>query len=76
MVIAALLVIPVLVIEESSFGEPWETLGDGLNWATWLAFVAEFVVMIRVTPQPWQWVKRHSIDVAVSLRREGLSLHG
>ena len=27
MVIAALLVIPLLVIEESSFGQPWDTVG-------------------------------------------------
>lgn len=65
MVIAALLVIPVLVIEESNFGQPWDALGQALNWGTWLAFLAEAVVMIRVTPQPMQWVKRHPIDVAV-----------
>lgn len=65
MVIAALLVIPLLVIEESNLGEPWDTLGDALNWGTWLAFVVESVVMIRVTPRPWDWIKAHPIDVAV-----------
>jgi len=39
MVIAALLVIPVLVIGESDFGEPWDTVATVLNWATWLAFL-------------------------------------
>lgn len=65
MVIAALLVIPVLVIEESNFGEPWDTIGQALNWGTWLAFLVEAVVMIRVAPRPWEWIKSHPIDVAV-----------
>ena len=34
--IAALLVIPLLVIEDSNFGEPWDTIGVILNWGTWL----------------------------------------
>jgi voltage-gated potassium channel len=65
MVIAALLVIPVLAIEESGLGEPWRTLDGVLNWGTWLAFLVEAVVMIRVTPHPWAWIKTHPIDVAV-----------
>jgi voltage-gated potassium channel len=65
MVIAALLVIPVLVIEESNWGQPWDAIGQFLNWATWLAFVVEAVVMIRVSPRPWEWIKRYPIDVAV-----------
>jgi voltage-gated potassium channel len=65
MVIAALLVIPLLVIEEGDFGEPWDTIGVILNWGTWLAFLVEAVVMVAVTPHPWEWVKRHPIDAAV-----------
>jgi voltage-gated potassium channel len=65
MVIAALLVIPLLVIEESDFGEPWDTVGVILNWGTWLAFAAEAVVMVAVTPRPVEWIKRHPIDFAV-----------
>jgi hypothetical protein len=34
MVIAALLVIPLLVIEDANFGEPWDTIGVILNWGT------------------------------------------
>jgi voltage-gated potassium channel len=65
MVIAALLVIPLLVIEESDFGEPWDTIGVILDWGTWLAFVTEFVVMMVVTPRPSAWIRRHPIDAAV-----------
>lgn len=65
MVIAALLVIPLLVIEESNFGQPWDAIGQVLNWGTWLAFVVEAIIMIRVSPRPWDWVKTHPLDVAI-----------
>ena len=65
MVIAALLVIPLLVIEESDLGEPWETVGVILNWGTWLAFAVEAAVMIWVTPKPLDWLKRNPIDAAI-----------
>jgi hypothetical protein len=45
--VAALLVIPVIVVEESAVGEPWKTIAALLNWAIWLAFVTELVVMPR-----------------------------
>lgn len=64
MVVAALLVIPVLVVQESELGEPWQAIADVLNWGTWLAFLAEFVVMMAVTPKPWTWIKQHPIDFA------------
>ena len=31
--VAALLVIPVIVIEESSVGQPWRGIATALNWA-------------------------------------------
>lgn len=65
MMVAALVVIPVVVIEASDFGEPWETVGAVLNWATWLAFLAEAVVMLSVVPDRWRWVRTHPIDIAV-----------
>src|SRR5262245_32786620 len=65
MVTAALLVIPLLVIEQSDVGEPWDAIGVALNWGTWLAFAVEFVVMTYVTPRPTEWMKRHPLDVAV-----------
>ena len=65
MVIAALLVIPLLVIEDSDLGEPWDAIGVILNWGTWLAFAIEVVVMITVTPKPMSWLKRHPLDAIV-----------
>jgi hypothetical protein len=35
MLVAALLVIPVLAIEESGADEPWSAVANVLNWAIW-----------------------------------------
>ncbi len=39
--VAALLVIPTLIIESSDLGQPWDAIAFALNWATWLAFATE-----------------------------------
>jgi voltage-gated potassium channel len=65
MLIATLLVIPVLVIEESNVSPAIASVGTALNWVIWLAFVAEFVVMLRVVPNPRAWLRTHPLEVAV-----------
>jgi voltage-gated potassium channel len=64
-VVAALLTIPILVIQESDFGEPWGTVATVLNWVTWLTFFAEAVVMLAVVPNRGRWLRRHLLDVSV-----------
>jgi hypothetical protein len=41
LLIAALLTVPAIVIEQSSAGQPWDDIAVVLNWATWLAFAGE-----------------------------------
>jgi voltage-gated potassium channel len=64
-VVAALLTIPLLVIQESDFGEFWGSVATVLNWATWTVFFAEAAVMLAVTPRRGRWLRHHLIDVAV-----------
>jgi voltage-gated potassium channel len=64
-VAAALLTIPILIIQESEFGEPWNTVAAILNWATWLVFLGEAVIMLSVVPDRRQWLRHHLIDLAV-----------
>lgn len=64
-VVAALLTIPILVIQESDFGEPWGTVATVLNWATWLTFFGEAVVMLAVVPDRRRWIRGHLLDLAV-----------
>jgi voltage-gated potassium channel len=65
--VAALLTIPVIAIEEVATREPWQTIGTVLNWATWLVFVAEVVIMLAIVPNRWLWVRTHSLDVIVTV---------
>lgn len=64
-IVAALLIVPLIAIEESSLGQPWDAIGVALNWGTWLVFVVEAVVMLAVVPDRWRWIRQHPIDVAV-----------
>jgi voltage-gated potassium channel len=63
--VAALLVIPAIAIELSALGEPWDTIAYVLNWATWVVFLAEVVIMLVVVDDRWDWVRHHPLDVAI-----------
>jgi voltage-gated potassium channel len=65
MLVAALLVIPVVVIEQSSFGQPWEAIGAALNWAIWLAFLGELVVMLAVVDDRSGWLRKHPLELLI-----------
>lgn len=65
MLIAALLVIPVIAVEQSDVGEPWRAMAGWLNWAIWLAFLTELIVMLIVVRDKWVWLREHPLEVAV-----------
>lgn len=67
MLVAALLVIPMLVIEESDLRAPWTVVAVVLNWATWLAFLTEVVVMLAVVPDRWRWLREHPVEVVATV---------
>jgi len=63
--VAALLVIPVIAIEQSSLGDGWKTAAAVANWLIWLAFLAEVVVMLALVPDRRRWLRDHPLDVAI-----------
>jgi voltage-gated potassium channel len=65
--VAALLTIPVIAIEEAATREPWQTIGTVLNWATWLVFLAEAVIMLAIVPDRWRWIRTHKLDVFITV---------
>ena len=67
MLVAALLVIPVIAVEQSDVGEPWRAAAGVLNWIIWIAFAVEVVVMLAVVRDRWAWVKTHPLEVAIVL---------
>jgi voltage-gated potassium channel len=65
--VAALLVIPVIVIEESNVSDTWKSVGAVLNWAIWITFALEVVVMLYVVPSKRQWLRDNPLEVAIVL---------
>lgn len=63
--VAALLVIPVIAIEQSSVGEPWTTVAAVTNWLIWLVFLGEVVVMLAVVPDRKRWLRAHPLEIAI-----------
>ncbi len=63
--IAAVLVVPVIVVEESSLGESWRTVAGVVNWAIWAAFAAEVVVMLALVRDRARWLHEHPLEVAI-----------
>jgi len=64
-IVATLLVVPVLILEESRVDPPWTTIATVANWAIWLAFLAEVVVMLTVVPDRRRWAREHPLDIAI-----------
>ncbi len=59
--IAAVLVIPVIVIEESNVAEPWDTAAYVANWLIWTVFLAELVAMLVIVPDRRRWLVQHPL---------------
>jgi voltage-gated potassium channel len=65
--VAAVLVIPVIVIEEANVGHTWKTIGGVVNWIIWLTFAAELFAMLAVVPSKWRWLRTNPLEVAIVL---------
>jgi voltage-gated potassium channel len=65
LLVAALLTIPLIAIEQSGAGEPWDSISAVLNWTTWLAFLGELVLMLSVVPDRGRWLRDHPLEVAI-----------
>jgi voltage-gated potassium channel len=65
MLVAALLVIPALVIEQSATGDAWGNAATVLNWVIWGAFALELAVMLAIVPDRRRWLRTHPLEVAL-----------
>lgn len=63
--VAALLVIPVIVIEQVNASHGIKTFGATLNWVIWVAFASELVVMLAVVPDRMRWLRAHPLEAAI-----------
>jgi len=63
LIVAALLTIPVIAIEQSSLAEPWDTIAAVLNWTTWLVFLVELAVMLALVDDRRRYLREHPLDL-------------
>jgi voltage-gated potassium channel len=65
LLVAALLTLPAVAIDEAQFGSGVDTVAVALNWATWLPFLVEVVVMLAVVPDRRRWLREHPIELII-----------
>jgi voltage-gated potassium channel len=65
LLVAAVLTIPVTILQLLPPADPWRTIADVTNWLIWLAFLAELVVMLAVVPSKRAWLRDHPLEVVI-----------
>jgi voltage-gated potassium channel len=65
MLVAALLVVPAIAIEQSEASGALNAVAVAINWGTWLAFLAEAVLMLSVVDDGRQRIRDHPVEVAI-----------
>ena len=67
LLVAALLAIPVIVVQESDLGPPWEGIATVLDWVIWGTFALQLVVMLAIVPERRRWLADHPLEVLIVL---------
>jgi hypothetical protein len=65
LLIAVLLTIPVVVIEQAHASGGWKHAAAVTNWLIWSAFAFEVVAMLLVVPNRRHWLRGHLLEVAI-----------
>ncbi|HET6260812.1 MAG TPA: hypothetical protein VFG99_01060, partial [Chloroflexia bacterium] len=65
LIFAALLAIPVIVVQESGLGGFWGPVAAALDWCIWGVFAANMVVMLAVVPDRLRWLRVNPLDVLI-----------
>jgi voltage-gated potassium channel len=61
---AAALVIPSVYLESQTHGS-WRMFGSVLDWAIWLAFAVEFVVLLVLSKDRLRWLREHPLETVI-----------
>ena len=64
-IVAALLAVPTIVVQESNLGEGWQILASVLDWCIWALFAANLVIMLVLVPDRKRWLIRNPMDVLI-----------
>ena len=65
LIVAALLAIPTIIVQESDLGGAWEVLAVVLDWCIWAMFAANLAIMLSIVPDRRRWLSNNPIDVLI-----------
>src|SRR4028118_780964 len=65
LIVAALLAIPTIVVQETSLGGFWEPLATVMDWCIWGVFAANLVIMLAVVSDRRRWLLENPMDVLI-----------
>ena len=63
--VAALAMIPVLIIERDATSAGWQTFANVANWVIWAIFAAELAFILVVAPRKKAALRAHWLDAAI-----------
>jgi voltage-gated potassium channel len=61
----AILIVPALILEESSQNTGWREAATIANWIVWLAFCAEYLAKLALSPSRLRFVRAAWFDLAI-----------
>lgn len=65
--IAALAMIPVLIIERDASSEAWRTFAQVANWCIWVIFAVEMAAVLTFAPRKKAALRAHWLDAAIAV---------
>jgi voltage-gated potassium channel len=65
LIVAALLAIPTIIVQEFELGGIWEILATVLDWCIWAMFAANLLIMLSIVPDRRRWLINNPLDVLI-----------
>ena len=65
--LAALAVVPVVLIEARATSQSWLEIAYLANWVIWVVFLVEYVVVVALSDDKWAYTKSAWLDIVIIL---------
>jgi voltage-gated potassium channel len=65
LIVAALLAIPTIIVQESDLRGFWDILAAVLDWCIWAMFAANLAIMLSIVPDRRRWLIENPLDVLI-----------
>jgi voltage-gated potassium channel len=63
--VAALAVVPVIIVEQSHAGPTAKSVAEVANWVIWILFAAQATLMLAFSADRRGWAQHHKLELAV-----------